>query len=747
MKNKLATWRKSEGYKVLSGSYLGFLIGLVIAQLAFLFMTFATKKALTLIHALLGTLVILAFGLFKDEAPEGQKKFGKNLFLSSLFITVLALIDGLFLAGITKITLKTGNADLAKQMILFLGMLDFALLIGFIAALTTDASKEILSTLDEGSVWTMITGEEAEEIKPGDATLGRRIDMKFKENGDKVFEETDMPVVLPVKDRYLHMLILGPTGSGKTSQIIIPMINRDIQNPNIGIIAMEPKGDLAEKVYAMALHYGREVQYFNPILPDCPYFNPLFGIEEDVVENMATTFKMLDNDSSQFFQNMSENLIRNSLKVLKRLYGNDATMLDLYTLVHNNESKGKKIVQEFSQIQSATQELQKENDDIVSWFLGDYFTGSTGDARGGTKTYEHCSGVRSQIAKLVSNKYMRQVLNPPPGHGSDVDFDDALERGTVIAIATAQGKLRDLGRFLGYFLILQLQSSVFKRPGNEDTRRGCMLYIDEFQVYSNPGFADMLTQGRSYRVASHLATQARDQIGMGSGREGEAFIQLVSSNARNLIIFPGGNFKDASFYSDQFGELMLSTVQKGHSQQKAGLGNAFTYRPVNESIRKDESLTARFSASDIIYRPFGEITYLLIKNNTIQAPGVAKIEFIPKELNKKLDTMIANYNEIQDKKHQEKYEESFIHKPEAQTELVLNNTDHSDPTEKSNFKPLYSRDEILRDIDKNEALKKKPVRSDQEMDYSTSDGLDEEYEAPVRSSVIMDDDGEEEEWY
>lgn len=33
---------------------------------------------------------------------------------------------------------------------------------------------------------------------------------------------------------------------------------------------------------------------------------------------------------------------------------------------------------------------------------------------------------------------------------------------------------------------------MFRRPGNEDTRKGCMLYIDEFQVYANMGFANMV---------------------------------------------------------------------------------------------------------------------------------------------------------------------------------------------------------------------------------------------------------------
>ena len=253
----------------------------------------------------------------------------------------------------------------------------------------------------------------------------------------------------------------------------------------------------------MAKHYNREVLYFNPILPDCPYFNPLFVNESDVIENMATTFKMLNPDSSQFFLDMNENTTRKALKILKRLYGDDATLLDFDTLLNNTGGQGKRMVMEFSKMPVTNPSMARENSDIAAWFLNDYYSGLSGE-RGATKTFEHCSGLRSQVAKLTSNKYLRTVLNPPKGKSQEgINFDDALARGTVITIATAQGTLRDLGRYLGYFIILQLQASVFRRPGNEYTRKGNMLYIDEFQVYTNPGFADMLTQGRSYRVASH----------------------------------------------------------------------------------------------------------------------------------------------------------------------------------------------------------------------------------------------------
>lgn len=397
----------------------------------------------------------------------------------------------------------------------------------------------------------------------------------------------------------------------------------------------------------MAKYYNREVLYFNPILPDCPYFNPLFGLETDVIENMATTFKMLNPDSSQFFLDMNENTIRKALKILKRLKGDDATLLDLDTLLNNTGGEGRKMVMSFSKLQPATPSIARENSDIAQWFLNDYYSGLSGE-RGATKTFEHCSGLRSQVAKLTSNEYLRRVLNPPPGESANgINFDDALERGTVITMATAQGKLRDLGRYLGYFIILQLQASVFRRPGNENTRKGNMLYIDEFQVYTTPGFADMLTQGRSYRVASHLATQARDQIAMGGGKDGKGFVTVVDSNARNKIVYPG-SFSDADFYSKQFGEILeMETKQTRAYGTIAGTKGLFADK-ISEST--SEVKKVRFSPTDIVFRPFGEITYCIIKNNSIQAPGVSKIQYIPKELNETLDRMVAEYNEEQEKK-------------------------------------------------------------------------------------------------
>lgn len=459
----------------------------------------------------------------------------------------------------------------------------------------------------------------SEEKKPGDVVLCKN-------------KDTGAEVILPRKDRFLHMLVLGPTGSGKTSQIILPMLYQDMQNINAGITVIEPKGDLAEKAYAMAEYFGREALYFNPVLESCPTFNPLYGNETDVIENIVTAFKMLDPDSAQFFQDMNEQLLRNSLKMLKRLYGNDATLIQLSRLITNSGNFYREASTAFRKA-APNEAIRAENEDILNYFA-DYFDPKK------TKTFENTSGVRSQIAKIVSNKYLRRVLNPEKGRGSDIDFDSHLERGTVICISTAQGSLRDLGRFLGYFIILNFQSSTFRRPGNENTRRDHFLYIDEFQSYSNPGFADMLTQGRSYRVASHLATQNRALIGMGSGRDGDDFVELVSTNARNIVVFPGCNANDAKYYSDQFGEIDTVTIGTSSSMAAPNPLAVGAMGPQKDTYSLKEDTEARLSPTDISQRPFGEITYAIIKNNSVQPADIGKISYIDKKVNDLLDRMV-----------------------------------------------------------------------------------------------------------
>ena len=446
-------------------------------------------------------------------------------------------------------------------------------------------------------------------------------------------------------------------GSGKTSQIIIPMIHQDMQKENIGITVLEPKSDLAEKVWALAKEYGKDVLYFNPIMEDCPPFNPMEGDDEDqVVENMVTTFKQMGGDtSSQFFQDQNENLLRNAIKVLKRLekaYPDKyyTTLISLNRFLQNIDDEGKKAISDLGRVY-AYKEKKKENEDLAIWFMTDYFSSMNGGAKGGTKTYEFTSGIRTSVSKLISNKYLRRTLNPEKGQKS-INFDEHLRKGGVIAMTTAQGELRDLAKVLGLFLILQFQAAVFRRPLPEKSRMPHFFYVDEFQEFANKAFGIMLTQGRSYRVGCLLATQAREQIAIGD--DGKNFLALVSANARSQIIYPGIEYADALYYSNQFGEKTELSSKETQTVKPFDPFKGSMSFSKDVTIRKEKSTSLRFSPTDIRFRDFGEVTYCIVSKMTVQPPGVMNISYIPKELNDRLDEMTAAYREENEKKKRNK---------------------------------------------------------------------------------------------
>lgn len=505
-------------------------------------------------------------------------------------------------------------------------------------------------------------------------------DMGEKDTYMGFYLDNGKPNIVPYKDRFLHTLVLGVTGCGKTSQSLLPMVAKDIKCKDLGVVCLDPKGDFAEKVYAMAVLEGREndTVYFNPTLKECPYFNPLVGDEDSVSECLVTTFKKLENETQQFFANMNEMLMRRCIKVVKRTKGDSATLNDINVLMFNTSGLGKEMIKNLTRQQCTDLSIEQENQEIASWFLTDYYSALSG-GRNATKTYEQCSGVRNQVSKLLANSLIKQILCPDLPFedlpfDKKIDFDEILKRGGVLAMSSAQGELRELGTFIGYFLILSFESAVFRREGDEDSRRGVIFYVDEFQKYANDGYNDLLTQGRSYRVASVLATQTRAGIAANSGpTEGKVLVDVVSSNCRNKIVYPGGGYEDASYYSKEFGERKVIKERKSVSKKRT-LFSSIDKSTQSESLSQEEKMEPYFYPIDIMKRPFGQAVCQVVKNNTVQDPVAVKLKFIDKKLNKNVNKFIEEEirpRHIKFKYSEEEEEQENKHSINRMTEYTL----------------------------------------------------------------------------
>lgn len=617
-----------------------------IASLVLLVVGLLIRKNITFSFLII-MVASLAYGFLTFclcEKHQARKKF-----------KIMALTVGACIGGILSSALFTINFP----KFLYIAI-DFVCII--VAFVVGSPSKE---KNEDG--WKMINDIITKDIYASDGTLNP---------GDTFLgydDETGKPNIVPYKDRFLHFLILGVTGCGKTSQSLIPMVANDMESKDLGIVCLDPKGDFAETVCALAVAKGRgdEVTYFNPILSDCPYFNPMVGDLDSVSECLVTTFKKLENEQQTFFANMDEMLMRRCIKVTKWLYNDDANLNDINILMNNVDGEGVKMLTKLKDTVFEDKLIEGEVKEIYSWFTNDYYTGLSGQ-RSATKTYEQCSGVRNQVSKLLANSLVKRLLCPLNKDGSKrtlkqmeygeyIDFDGVLANGGILAMSSAQGELRELGTFIGYFLILSFESAVFRRPGDENTRKGVIFYVDEFQKYANDGYNDLLTQGRSYRVSSVLATQTRAGIAANSqGQEGKNLIETVSSNCRNKVIYPGCSYEDASYYSKEFGEHKEKKERVSTSRSRALL-TKYVPAQQNESVSTEEKDVADFKPDDIIYRPFGEAISVSVKNNTLQRPKVIKLKFIDYELKKRCDAYIAeeirprqiNYvNEVYEDQHE-----------------------------------------------------------------------------------------------
>jgi len=473
------------------------------------------------------------------------------------------------------------------------------------------------------------------------------------ENGNDTYdiavcldENQKNPIIWQGESRFVHSMILGPTGTGKTGTLFLPLIVQDIKN-NRGVIVVDPKSDLAVKAYCCACINGRQdAQYFDPIAPNCPYYNVLYGDETDVTETIVTTFLTMEtsNTASPYWGNVTENLLRKACMVVKRIEAayedpetgissRPATLLVLNDLIQNVNGRGRDMVNELTNL-PASPEAQRENIDTKDWFITSYFVEQS-------KAWQDASNIRMSISRLCQNKYLKKVLNPPDGV-SQVDFASILAEGKFLSISLAQGKLGALAKVLSSFLILTMERAVLNRPGDEWSRIPSFLYIDEAQVVINKGFNEILEQGRSYRISANLATQTLNELK--KGQDGDTFLSSVQANTRNKFLLAGLEYDDAKVFEERFGKKKDWVESYSESHQKFTFLSGQPLGNPTEGTKIQEMELPYMTADEIAYKPFGTLTVQLVEDKSLQRPVQGKANFLNKDENHRITMVVDEYN-------------------------------------------------------------------------------------------------------
>lgn len=434
-------------------------------------------------------------------------------------------------------------------------------------------------------------------------------------------------VTIPGKDRFLHLFVLGTIGSGKTAYIFTPAVYQDMdfiaRGKKATIIVMEPNRTFAEKVAERAEQMKLPYRFINVAEPNPKeHLNPFEGRDiNQVSETITTVLKSMIGPQDGYWDNVSTNASYCTIQLLKLLYGDRVTFREMASVLRSKDRL-------LAEMQALSEALKyngiswwTEEERELAYDVLERLEGSTGCSFLGevpkinddmlTKYMKEINGLQQQVNKILGNTNVRKIL----GERSTIDLPALLEQGGLVIVNTGND---EGGKTLGKFFLLLLQNALLKRPGDEWTRSGVYVYIDEFPSYATSAFEEAFTQARKFRVSFTIALQNLAQLELPGY---DQYVTVVTGNCRNKIILPGLEYEDAKAVENMMGKEEEEERNRAYTQGLIGR-TSFTERVT--VVKKEKPI---YSASNIMYMPKDECIYKIVVGDQLQKPEIGKMSF------------------------------------------------------------------------------------------------------------------------
>lgn len=314
------------------------------------------------------------------------------------------------------------------------------------------------------------------------------------------------PVLLETSDRFLHLHVLGPTGSGKSSSVLMPLMAQDIAHGH-GVLLLEPKGDLSQAGYARAIASRRSVMRLDPNDPACPHFNPLDGPADQAAEGLAWCLNQISSGGHPYYAVAARVRVLHAVRVIKQVRGDGADLGDVLTFFRDGAWQ-RRLVHESADAAA------------VAYFEEQW-------ARKVAASREDQQGLLNRLELLWANPAVRRVLTGP----ADFTWDEVLQDGWVVLCPLSLARLGESARALGSLIWHGAAQAAYRRDPSH-THPPFFIYLDEFYQWVSDDIGDFLALARGYSVGLILAHQDMGQLSA-------PLAEAVLANARHRVILPG----------------------------------------------------------------------------------------------------------------------------------------------------------------------------------------------------------------
>ncbi len=354
------------------------------------------------------------------------------------------------------------------------------------------------------------------------------------------YGESTTKIGLNQEERRRHMYILGATGTGK-STLLLSMVNQDIENGK-GLCVIDPHGDLIEKILpTIPKNRLKDVIYFNPDDVGYPIGINLLELTPDLSEEESLREKEFITESiiSLFHKLYSEKysgprmeyILRNTIHTAFTVPG--ATLFTVYKLLINTKYR-----------ENVTDRLTDEN-------LKDFWEYEFSKA-GDYQKVKMISPITNKIGRFLFSATAKRILEQEK---SSINFDEIMDNGKILLCNLSKGKIgEDTSEVFGILVMTKIQLAALKRARVDiSKRKDFYLYVDEFQNFATPAFAQILSEARKYRLCAILAHQTVSQI------QDKDLVNITLANVGTIICFRTANPEDERMILPQF----IPYIQQG----------------------------------------------------------------------------------------------------------------------------------------------------------------------------------------
>jgi len=364
--------------------------------------------------------------------------------------------------------------------------------------------------------------------------------------GKSIYRSQEKKIFIERDDRRRHMYIIGKTGVGK-SEFLKDMILQDIRNGE-GVCFIDPHDTIDQILPLIPPERAEDVILFDPSDTERPMGINMLDAETEDQKHFVTSsiinlfYKLYDPQRTGIIGPRFEHAVRNAMLTVMSEKG--TTFVELV-----------RVLTDPSYVQKL---LPKVEDPIVRRFWTDQIAQTSDFHKSEVLDY-----IVSKFGRFVTNRMMRNMIGQSK---SSFDFRQVMDEGKILLISLAKGKIgEENSSFLGLLMVPRLLVAAMSRQDiPQDQRRDFFLYVDEFQNFATPDFAQILSEARKYRLNLTVANQFIGQID-------EEVKNAIFGNVGTISSFRVG-VSDANYlqheFQPTFGEADLINVERYHAYVK-----------------------------------------------------------------------------------------------------------------------------------------------------------------------------------